>query len=182
MSHLEGGDVPEIDVSALITEQKNLRRLTHETLAKCEDDFGRRLAFNTVVAAVMSLINQVIKFEDDSPQAHAVVREALTIAVLSMSPITPHACHELWERLGLGALEDAEWLRADESAVKKTSIELVVQVDGRMRGKVEVAPDAREDEAVAAAQEIENVEKFLMDKTIRKIIYVPNKILNFVVG
>ena len=182
MSHLEGGDVPEIDALALITEQKNLRRLTHETLAKCEDDFGRRLAFNTVVAAVMSLMNQVIKFEDDSPQGRAVVREALTTAILVMSPITPHACHELWQRMGLGALEDAEWLSVDESALEKTSVELVVQVGGKMRGKVEVAPDASEDEAVATAREIENVEKFLMDKSIRKIIYVRNKILNFVVG
>ncbi|MCS5571387.1 MAG: class I tRNA ligase family protein, partial [Pseudomonadales bacterium] len=98
------------------------------------------------------------------------------------SPITPHACHELWQRMGLGALEDAEWLSVDESALEKTSVELVVQVGGKMRGKVEVAPDASEDEAVATAREIENVEKFLMDKSIRKIIYVRNKILNFVVG
>ena len=174
--------MPEIDASALTSHQKELRRLTHETLAKCEDDFGRRLAFNTVVAAAMSLMNQIIKFEDDSQQGRAVVREALTTAVLVMSPIIPHACHELWRRLGHGALEQAKWLEVDEKALEKTVVELVVQVGGKMRGKVEVRPDALEDEVVVAAREIENVEKFLLDKTIRKIIFVPNKILNFVVG
>ncbi len=182
IEHLEAGAVPDIDQDSLTAEQKDLRRLTHETLAKCEDDFGRRLAFNTVVAAAMSLMNQVIKFDDSSPQGRAVVREALTTAVLVMSPITPHACHELWRRLGLGGLEDARWLSVDETALEKTRVELVVQVGGKMRGKLEVAPDAGQDEAVAAAREIENVEKFIKDKTIRKIIYVPNKILNFVVG
>ncbi|MGB0691244.1 MAG: leucine--tRNA ligase [Pseudomonadales bacterium] len=180
--HMAKGDVPKIDPAALTTEQKDLRRLTHETLAKCEDDYGRRLAFNTVVAAVMSLMNQVIKFEDDSPQGQAVVREALTVAVLAMSPITPHACHLLWEQLGLGAIEDADWLPVDESALVKTSVELVVQVNGKVRGKLEVTVDAGEDAVVELARGNENVEKFLVDKTIRKVIYVPNKILNFVVG
>ncbi|MEK9822122.1 MAG: class I tRNA ligase family protein, partial [Gammaproteobacteria bacterium] len=180
--HMAKGDVPKIDPAVLTTEQKDLRRLTHETLAKCEDDYGRRLAFNTVVAAVMSLMNQVIKFEDDSPQGQAVVREALTVAVLAMSPITPHACHLLWEQLGLGAIEDADWLPVDESALVKTSVELVVQVNGKVRGKLEVAVDAGEDAVVELARGNENVEKFLVDKTIRKVIYVPNKILNFVVG
>ncbi len=180
--HMVKGDVPKIDPAVLTAEQKDLRRLTHETLAKCEDDYGRRLAFNTVVAAVMSLMNQVIKFEDDSPQGQAVVREALTIAVLAMSPITPHVCHLLWEQLGLGAIEDADWLPVDESALVKTSVELVVQVNGKVRGKLEVAVDAGEDAVVELARGNENVEKFLVDKTIRKVIYVPNKILNFVVG
>ena len=96
----------------------------------------------------MSLMNQVIKFDDSSPQGRAVVREALTTAVLVMSPITPHACHELWRRLGLGGLEDARWLSVDESALEKTRVELVVQVGGKMRGKLEVAPDAGQDEGV----------------------------------
>jgi len=182
VEHMAKDGVPAIDPATLTNEQKDLRRLTHETLAKCEDDYGRRLAFNTVVAAVMSLMNQVIKFEDDSPQGQAVVREALTVAVLAMSPITPHICHLLWEELGLGAIEDADWLTVDESALVKTSVELVVQVNGKVRGKLEVAVDAGEDAVVELARGNENVEKFLEGKTIRKVIYVPNKILNFVVG
>jgi leucyl-tRNA synthetase len=182
VEHMAAGDVPEIDKTALDDNQKDLRRLTHETLAKCEDDFDRRLAFNTVIAAVMTLMNHVLKFEDDSPQGQAVVREALNAAVLIMSPITPHACHALWQELGNGAIEDALWIPVDKDALEKSVVDLIVQVNGKLRGKVEVAPDASEDDVVRVAREQENVEKFVADKTIRKIIYVPNKILNFVVS
>ena len=182
VDHLSGGAMPLLDIASLSSEQKDLRRAVHETLAKCEDDFGRRLAFNTVVAAVMSLMNQVAKFEDSSGQGRAVVHEALTAAVLIMSPITPHICHALWRMLGLGDIEIADWLAVDESALEKSVIELAVQVNGKLRGKVELSPDADQDEATRVARLQDNVEKFLIDKTIRKTIYVPNKILNFVVS
>ena len=182
VDHLSGGVLPTLDIASLSSEQRDLRRLVHETLAKCEDDFGRRLAFNTVVAAVMSLMNQVAKFEDSSGQGRAVVHEALTAAVLIMSPITPHICHTLWQMLGLGDIEIANWLPVDQSALEKSVVELAVQVNGKLRGKVELSPDAEQDEAVRVARLQENVEKYLIDKTIRKTIYVPNKILNFVVS
>ena len=182
VDHLSGGVLPTLDIASLSSEQRDLRRLVHETLAKCEDDFGRRLAFNTVVAAVMSLMNQVTKFEDSSGQGRAVVHEALTAAVLIMSPITPHICHSLWQMLGLGDIEIADWLPVDQSALEKSVVELAVQVNGKLRGKVELSPDAEQDEAVRVARLQENVEKYLIDKTIRKTIYVPNKILNFVVS
>ena len=182
VDHLAGGELPTLDVASLSSEQKDLRRSVHETLAKCEDDFGRRLAFNTVVAAVMSLMNQVTKFEDSSGQGRAVVHEALTVAVLIMSPITPHICHTLWQMLGHGDIEIADWLPVDQSALEKSVVELAVQVNGKLRGKVELSPDAEQDEAVSVARLQENVEKYLIDKTIRKTIYVPNKILNFVVS
>jgi len=182
VDHLSGGALPTLDIASLSSEQRDLRRLVHETLAKCEDDFGRRLAFNTVVAAVMSLMNRVTKFEDSSGQGRAVVHEALTAAVLIMSPITPHICHTLWQMLGLGDIEIADWLPVDQSALEKSAVELAVQVNGKLRGKVELSPDAEQDEAVRVARLQENVEKYLMDKTIRKTIYVPNKILNFVVS
>ena len=182
VDHLSGGVLPTLDIASLSSEQRDLRRLVHETLAKCEDDFGRRLAFNTVVAAVMSLMNQVTKFEDSSGQGRAVVHEALTAAVLIMSPITPHICHSLWQMLGLGDIEIANWLPVDQGALEKSVVELAVQVNGKLRGKVELSPDAEQDEAVRVARLQENVEKYLIDKTIRKIIYVPNKILNFVVS
>ncbi len=182
MEHKAGGDVVDIDANALTEAQKDLRRMTHETLKKCEDDYDRRLAFNTVVAAVMSLQNQVLKFEDDSEQGRAVKREALKAAVLIMSPITPHVCHVLWQALGMGEIEDAAWMAVDEDALEKSSVELVVQVGGKVRGKIDVPVDAEEDVVVSLAREQENVEKFIDGKTIRKIIYVPNKILNFVVS
>ena len=182
MEHMATGDVVDIDASKLTEEQKDLRRLTHETLQKCEDDYDRRLAFNTVVAAVMSLQNQVIKFDDDSDQGRAVKREALKAAVLIMSPIAPHVCHVLWQAMGLGDIEQAEWLAVDEDALEKSSVELVVQVGGKVRGKIDAPVDAAEDVVVELARKQENVEKFIEGKTIRKIIYVPNKILNFVVS
>ncbi len=182
VEHLAGGEVPELNTASLSSEQKNLRRLVHETLAKCEDDFDRRLAFNTVIAAVMTLMNQVVKFEDESGQGRAVVHEALTATVMIMSPITPHISHTLWQMLGHGDIEAADWLTVDESALEKSVVELAVQVNGKLRGKVELPPDADQDEAVQVARMQENVGKFLIDKTIRKTIYVPNKILNFVVS
>ena len=182
VDHMKGGDVVPLDPAALNDVERDLRRLTHETLAKCEDDFDRRLAFNTVVAAVMSLMNQVVKFEPETEQGRAVVREALTAAVLIMSPITPHVCHELWQKLGLGRIEDAGWLPVDAAALEKSAVELIVQVNGKVRGRIELPPGAPEADAVALAKSQENVEKFLEGKTLRKTIYVPDKILNFVVS
>ncbi|MBO6563396.1 MAG: leucine--tRNA ligase [Pseudomonadales bacterium] len=182
LEHMAKGEVSDIDASVLTDQQRALRRLTHETLKKCEDDYDRRLAFNTVVSAVMSLQNQVIKFEDDSDQGRAVKREALTAAVLIMSPIAPHVCHVLWQELGMGDMNQAQWIPFDEGALEKSSTTLVCQVNGKVRDKIEVPVDAEEDVVVELARKQENVEKFIKGKTIRKIIYVPNKILNFVVS
>ena len=180
--HVEAGEVAELDKHALSDAQKDLRRITHESLAKAEDDFGRRLAFNTVVSAVMSMMNQVNKFEDTSPQGRAVVDEALSVAVLVLSPITPHLSHLLWQQLKGEPIEDAQWPAVDESALAKTSVEVVIQVNGKVRGRVEVALTITKDEIVAMAHEIENVEKYMTDKTLRKVIFVPEKLINFVVS
>ena len=161
--------------------QRELRRKTFETLQKCEDDFGRRLTFNTVIAAVMSLINQVIKFDDDSAEGRAIVFEALKISLQIMSPITPHICHELWKRLGLGIIEESRWPEVDNLALEKTSVEIAVQVNGKVRGKLTSPINCPKEELIVMAKEEENIRKFLFDKSINKIIHVPNKILNFVV-
>jgi leucyl-tRNA synthetase len=182
MEHLADGDTPELDRSSLTDEQKNIRRVTHELIGKAFDDYGRRLSFNTIIAAVMSLMNLVLKFEDKSGQGRAVRGEALNTAVLVMSPITPHICHLLWKELNDEALEEATWLEVDESALVKSVVDVVVQVNGKLRGKIEVAPDSEQDEIEAQARSIENVEKFMVDKSIRKVIHVPNKLINFVVG
>lgn len=161
--------------------QRELRRKTFETLQKCEDDFGRRLTFNTVIAAVMSLINQVIKFDDDSAEGRAIVFEALKISLQIMSPITPHICHELWKKLGLGIIEESRWPEVDDLALEKTSVEIAVQVNGKVRGKLTSPINCPKEELIGMAKEEENIKKFLFDKSINKIIHVPNKILNFVV-
>ncbi len=180
--HLAGGDVPQIDKSSLNDAQRDLRRATHETLAKAEDDYGRRLAFNTVVSATMSLMNEVGKLDVKTDQDRAVVGEALEAAVLVLSPITPHLSHTLWERMKGESLEDAEWPAVDESALEKTSVEIVVQVNGKVRAKLEVAPGADKDSLEQLARENENVSRFMEGKTVRKLIHVPDKLLNFVVG
>ena len=180
--HLMHGTPPELDPDQLNDEQKELRRVTHETLSKAEDDYGRRLAFNTVVSAVMSMMGQVSKFEDTSPQGLAVMREALSAVIVVMSPITPHICHVLWQDLHGEPMEDASWPDVDESAMVANDVELIVQVNGKLRAKVTIAMDASAEAAEAAARDTENVRRFPADKTVRKVIHVPNRLINFVVG
>lgn len=182
VDHLAAGEVPALDVASLNDEQKNVRRVVHETIARASDDYGKRLNFNTVVSGVMSLMNQVTKFEDQSDQGRAVRQEALEIAVLVLSPITPHICHELWQMLRGSEITEAEWPEVDEKALAKTSVEMVVQVNGKVRAKFETAPDGNADDIEAEARQIENVSKFMADKTVRKVIVVPNKLVNFVVS
>ncbi len=182
LQHVERGDVSELDVSNLTDEQREIRRLVHETIAKASDDYGRRLSFNTVVSSVMSLMNQLSKFEDVSDQGRAVVDEALRAVVIIMAPITPHICHELWEKLTGEPIESSQWPVVDESALEKSVIDMVVQVNGKLRGKFEVTAEATRDEIEAIARQVENVEKFLEGKTMRKVIVVPNKLVNFVVS
>ncbi|MFN3239830.1 MAG: leucine--tRNA ligase [Pseudomonadales bacterium] len=180
--HLAGGEVPALDVSALNDEQKELRRVVHETIARANDDYGKRLNFNTVVSGVMSLMNHVTRFADTSDQGRAVMQEALEVAVLVLSPITPHMCHELWQQLKGEEITQASWPALDQSALAKTVVEMVVQVNGKVRAKFETEPDGAADKVEAEAKDLENVAKFLEGKTIRKVIVVPNKLVNFVVG
>ena len=130
----------------------------------------------------MSLMNKVLKFEDDSPQGRAVTREALTATVLIMSPITPHIAHLLWEKLKGESLEDASWLQVDESALEKSIVKIVVQVNGKLRAILEVTPDTTSEVMEQQARALENVRKFVDGKTVRKVIHVPDKLVNFVVG
>lgn len=181
--HLAAGGAPvALDIASLNDAQKELRRVVHETIARASDDYGKRLNFNTVVSGVMSLMNQVTKFVDDSQQGKAVIQEALESAVLVLSPIAPHMCHELWQQLKGSDINEASWPELDESALAKTVVEIVVQVNGKVRAKFETEPDANKDDLEAEAKAIENVQKFIDGKTIRKVIVVPNKLVNLVVG
>jgi len=180
-THLSNGGKAELDVNALNEEQKALRRKTHETIKKVSDDLNRRLTFNTAIAAVMELMNSVSKFVDVSEQGRAVTHEALESAVLLLGPITPHICHTLWAELGNDSdVLNAEWPTADESAMVKTSQQIVVQVNGKVRAKLEVAADITKDALEALALEDENVQRFTEGNTIRKVIVVPNKLVNIV--
>ncbi len=181
--HVESGSVVALDKSALSDAQQDMRSKTQQTLQKMGDDIGRRHTFNTAIAAVMELMNTLTKFEDESPQGKAVCQEALEIAVLTLSPITPHICHELWQALGHDeALVSAAWPEVDESALVQDNIELMVQVNGKLRSKIKVAADADKEiiEALACADEA--AQKFMAGKTIRKVIVVPGRLVNIVVG
>lgn len=182
-SHLEALSADSIDKARLSESAQRLRRKTAETLTKADDDYGRRWQFNTVVSAVMELTNAISKFAPRSANDQAVVGEALRAAVLVISPIAPHMADALWGQMGeTGSLVDQAWPEIDESALIQNVVELVVQVNGKVRGKIEVAADAEKSVVLAQARAAENVSRFLQDKTVRKEILVPNKLVNIVVS
>ena len=180
--HLARGTVEALNKNQLNDSQKDTRRVLHETIAKAADDYGRRLSFNTVVSSSMSLMNHLLKTDDRTPQGRAVAQEVLTAVVTIMAPITPHICHELLLRLTGEKLEEIVWLDVDEDALVKTTVPIIVQVNGKLRGKLEMSVDDSKQDIEAAARKVENVEKFIEGKTIRKVIVVPAKLINFVVS
>lgn len=180
--HLARGTVEALNKNQLNDSQKDTRRVLHETIAKAADDYGRRLSFNTVVSSSMSLMNHLLKTDDRTPQGRAVAQEVLTSVVTIMAPITPHICHELLLRLTGEKLEEIVWLDVDEDALVKTTVPIIVQVNGKLRGKLEMSVDDSKQDIEAAARKVENVEKFIEGKTIRKVIVVPAKLINFVVS
>jgi leucyl-tRNA synthetase len=180
--HLAGEPPPVLDVGALDDVQRELRRAVHETIAKVGDDVGRRYTFNTAIAATMELFNALARFEDYSPQGRAVVREGLDAVVRMLAPIVPHACHVLWRELGHETpVIDAAWPAADQGALSRAVVELVVQVNGKLRGRVEVSAAAAREEIERLALENENVRRFVDGRAIRKTIVVPGKLVNVVV-
>ena len=171
-----------LDITALSAAQKTLRREVHKTIAKVSDDIGRRQTFNTAIAAVMELMNKLTKASLESDQDRAVMAEALSAVVRMLYPITPHICFELWQALGNESnIDTAEWVKADEAAMVEDEKLIVVQVNGKVRGKVTVPATSSEEEIKAAAKADPNVAKFLDGKEILKEIYIPLKMLNFVV-
>ena len=171
-----------LDVTALSADQKALRRDVHKTIAKVSDDIGRRQTFNTAIAAVMELMNKLTRAPLESEQDRAVMAEALSAVVRMLYPITPHICFELWKALGNESnIDNAEWVKADEAAMVEDEKLIVVQVNGKVRGKVTVAADADEETVKTVAFADENVKKFTDNTQIVKVIYVPGKLLNVVV-
>ena len=171
-----------LDVTALSADQKALRRDVHKTIAKVSDDIGRRQTFNTAIAAVMELMNKLTRAPLESEQDRAVMSEALSAVVRMLYPITPHICFELWKVLGNESnIDHAEWVKADEAAMVEDEKLIVVQVNGKVRGKVTVAADADEETVKTVAFADENVKKFTDNTQIVKVIYVPGKLLNVVV-
>ncbi|WP_025821539.1 leucine--tRNA ligase [Shewanella marina] len=179
--HIAQGEAPALDVAALSNDQKALRRELHKTIAKVSDDIGRRQMFNTAVAAVMELMNHLQKAPCNNEQDSALMQEALSAVVRLLYPIIPHVSFALWQEMGNSeAIEDASWPTVDESALVEDSKLIVVQVNGKLRAKITVAADATKDAVEALGLADEHVVKHTEGKTIRKIIYVPGKLLNIV--
>jgi leucyl-tRNA synthetase len=174
-------DVVTLEVEQLSAEQKAIRRKLHETIAKVSDDFERRFTFNTAIAAVMELINELSRFSDASPQGGALMREAIENIVLMLSPIVPHISQQLWYELGHDELlADLKWPVCDESALVRDEVELVVQVNGKLRSKINVTASAGNEAIEAIALADEKIVSNIAGKTVRKVIVVPGRLVNIV--
>ena len=179
--HVATGNVPAMDTNSLNREQKDLRRKVHETISKVSDDCERRLTFNTAIAAIMELSNAIGKFKVNGDQDRAVLREAIEATALMLAPIAPHSMHTIWSALGHDeSVLNAPWPAVDQDALKKDAITLVVQVNGKVRAKLEIPADLDKESIEKQALANDNVAKFTDGLTIRKIIVIPGKLVNIV--
>ncbi len=180
--HLHQGKPESLDVSGHNQAQRALRRKLHATIAKVSDDIGRRYTFNTAIAAIMELQNALVRHTEKAGQDLAIAREAWQAVVLMLAPIVPHIADELWQRLGgAGDVVDARWPDVDESALARNRVEIVVQVNGKLRGRVTVGADADREQLTEAALADENVRRFVGEQPIRKVVVVPGRLVNVVI-
>ncbi len=180
--HVDSGPVEEVGFDKLDSAQQGLRRAVHQTIAKVSDDIGRRYTFNTAIAAMMELLNRLKKHKSHSAVDRAILDEALQSLVLMLSPIVPHICHRLWRDLGRESdLITQQWPTCDQSALEAATVNIVVQVNGKLRAKLDVPADISGDDLEAAVMQLENVRRFMEGKPARKIIRVPGKLVNVVV-
>jgi len=172
----------EIDLSNLNDEQKSVRQKTHLALQKVGDDFGRRHSFNTAIATMMELNNSIARFEDTSNQGMAIKQEAIEIMVKCLSPVMPHVCHHLWFLLGgSAAMVDSNWPVVDQSALVQDNVQIIAQVNGKLRAKIMAPLDSNNETIQEIALSNEKIKRFTEKKEIIKVIVVPNKLINVVV-
>ena len=180
-AHVSAGLPGALDSASLNDAQKDVRRAIHQAIKQASTDIGQFRKFNTAIAQVMTLMNVLEKAPTDSAQDRALLQEGLEAVTLLLAPITPHISHALWQALGHGdAVIDAAWPAVDESALVQDTLTLVVQVNGKLRGEIQVAAAASREEIEAAARGNENVLRFTAGQTIRKVIVVPGKLVNIV--
>ena len=174
--------ISEIDPSNLNEEQGSVRQKTHLALQKVGDDFGRRHSFNTAIATMMELNNTISRFVDTSEQGMAIKQEAIEIMVKCLSPVMPHVCHYLWFLLGgENAVVDSSWPEVDDSALIQENVQIIAQVNGKLRAKIMAPIDSKKQTIQNIALSDEKIEKFTMNKQILRVIVVPNKLINIVV-
>jgi leucyl-tRNA synthetase len=180
-NHVSAGLPGALDLASLADEQKAVRRAIHLAIKQASTDVGQNHKFNTAIAQVMTLMNVLEKAPTASAQDRALLQEGLETVALLLAPITPHICHALWQQLGkAGDIIDAAWPSVDESALVQDTLTLVVQVNGKLRGQIDVPASASREAVEAAARANENVLRFTEGLTIRKVIVVPGKLVNIV--
>jgi leucyl-tRNA synthetase len=172
-----------IDPASLTDEERTLRRSVHKTLKKVTEDIDERFHFNTAIAAVMELMNVLQGARLASPQAGAVMKEALDLLLQMLAPFVPHISEELWQQLGHGAcLADTAWSAYDPAAAVDEELLIVVQVNGKLRSRLSVAVGIDEETVKAQALADDKVKALTDGQQIRKVIYVPGKLVNIVAG
>ncbi|MFU8878554.1 MAG: class I tRNA ligase family protein, partial [Wenzhouxiangellaceae bacterium] len=172
-----------MDTAALSGEALEARRKVHETIAKVSDDFGRRYTFNTAIAAVMECANVLARFEPADDNGRAVQREGLEALVRLIAPVTPYLSQALWQELGHAeSILEAGWPSVDESALVQQQVMVVVQVNGKVRARIQASPGTAREELQRAAMAEENVIRFVEGKELRKVIVIPDKLVNIVVA
>lgn len=170
-----------LDADGLNADQKTLRRKTHETIRKVTDDIERRMTFNTAIASLMELFNDITRYDNRTEAGKAVYFEACSALVRLLSPFVPHVAHELWAGLGYqSALIDEAWPEVDAQALTRDELELMVQVNGKLRSSVTVSADASKEACEAAARADEAVQKHVAGLNIVKVIVVPGRLVNIV--
>jgi leucyl-tRNA synthetase len=180
-AHVSAGRPGALDKAALSDVQKEVRRAIHLAIKQASQDIGQHHKFNTAIAAVMTLMNVLEKAPTTTDQDRALLQEGLQTVALLLAPITPHISHALWLELGHAhAIIDAPWPAVDEAALVQDSLTLVIQVNGKLRGQIEVPASASREEVEAAARANENVLRFTEGLGIRKVIVVPGKLVNIV--
>ena len=180
-AHVTQGAAGRADLTALNDDQKAIRRSIHQAIKQASQDIGQHQKFNTAVAQVMTLMNVLERAPQAAAQDRALLQEGLETVVLLLAPMTPHISHELWNALGHETpVIDAGWPALDESALVQDSLQLVIQVNGKLRGQIEMPASASREEIEAAARVNENVLRFIDGLTIRKVIVVPGKLVNIV--
>ncbi|MFG3453768.1 leucine--tRNA ligase [Stutzerimonas stutzeri] len=180
-AHVSAGAVGQLDLASLDDEQKTVRRAIHLAIKQASQDVGQHHKFNTAIAQVMTLMNVLEKAANTRDTDRALLQEGLQTVALLLAPITPHICHVLWNHLGRdGAIIDARWPTVDETALVQDSLTLVVQVNGKLRGQIEVPANASREAVEASARANENVVRFTEGLTICKVIVVPGKLVNIV--
>ena len=179
--HVGQGLPGTLDIASLNDEQKVVRRAIHHAIKQASQDVGLHHKFNTAVAQVMTVMNVLEKAPQATAQDRALLQEGLETVALILAPITPHISHDLWNQLGhAGAIIDAAWPTLDESALVQDTLQLVIQVNGKLRGQIDMPAGASREEVEAAARINENVLRFTEGLTIRKVIVVPGKLVNIV--